>query len=122
MPNSKARLNPKSLKEFSKGCGCAVPEDETGWSCMKGCLVEWGVPSSVVLGCAIACASNLYACIACLGTAEYIVAGCTMYCVYYLAKTAEPAAPLTPKLGAAQTRSTHAAKLSLRAARSGSSR
>ena len=86
-PDEKTRL--ANLR--SKGCGCAVAQDDADGfgSCMKRCLTGYGIPASVALACGGACLSagggnpvGIGICVACLGTEEYIVAGCAMYCAW----------------------------------------
>jgi hypothetical protein len=109
----------KLAKLSSSGCGCAAPvedTDATGWSCVKGCLSTWGVPDTMIWACAASCGMGLPQCIGCLGVAEYIVAGCAMYCAWApLYSDNRPATPLRHNLRV-PTRSTQQAKLSPRAA------
>ena len=112
-------------KLSSKGCGCAVPEDEEffgGGGCFKSCLKDWGVNYATITACAAACGVSLVSCAICVGVGEWIVMGCSLSCAWapYFSKNVESAAPATPKLS--RTLSTHVAKLSLRAAHSGLSR
>ena len=80
----------KKIKAVSS-CSCAaVPEEWEAWGgCFKGCLTSWGISygSATTCGgiCAIAFTGNpvgIAVCAGCLGTAEWIVAGCAMSCAW----------------------------------------
>jgi hypothetical protein len=80
----------KKLKAVS-ACYCAAaPEEWEAWGgCFKGCLTSWGLSygSATTCGgiCAIAATGNpigIGVCAGCLGTAEWIVAGCAMSCAW----------------------------------------
>lgn len=113
-------------KLSSNGCGCALPEEAAGkgWDCFKGCLETWGVPSPMIWACVAACTAGPISCIACLGIAEYIVAGCNLWCVWppWNAKNVEPAPDVTPKSKPNQTHPVQVVKLSPRSAHSGLTR
>jgi hypothetical protein len=84
----KAGTNPK-VKKVMAGCTCALgPDDWGGTGCFSSCLASWGISfgSLVTCGgtCAIAATGNpigIVVCAACLGTAEWIVAGCALHCI-----------------------------------------
>ena len=73
----------KSITISPKTCGCIQEAGETGWgSCMKSCLIAWGVPSNMVWACTATLTLGPEAVIACLGVSEYIVLGCNQYCIW----------------------------------------
>jgi len=89
--NLSARVRTRLRGLGAKGCGCALtPEDEDAFgSCMKNCLTGWGISATTVLACGGACVSagtgnpfGIALCAGCLGTGEWIVAGCAMSCVW----------------------------------------
>ena len=112
----------KLAKLSSKGCGCAAPQDGDlagrGWECMKSCMAEFGVPTTMTAACTVACTGGVSACIACLGVAEYIVLGCAMYCAWApLITENQQGAPLRHNLDHGPTGSSQQAKLSPRTGR-----
>jgi len=87
----KARTNPKFAKALSATCGCAlVQDDEDAFgSCLKNCIAGWGVNYGSLLACGATCGAAstgnpifIALCAGCLGTAEWIVAGCALSCVW----------------------------------------
>jgi hypothetical protein len=86
-----ARLNPKSVKVLSKGCGCAVvaPQEVEGFpSCMKGCLKDVGVTPVQIIMCGAACAAaetgiGAIVCAVCVGVDVTVVITCAMGCAAY---------------------------------------
>lgn len=80
------KLSKHDLEKLTK-CGCAAPVQDGdltgGWKCVKGCLSDWGVPSTMIWACTASCGLGVPSCIACLGVTEYIVAGCAMYCAWW---------------------------------------
>ena len=75
-----------------KGCGCTLaPQDgdDAFGNCWQRCLNRSGISTTTVIACGGVCVSAgtgnpvaLGLCAACLGTGEWIVAGCAMYCVW----------------------------------------
>ena len=75
-----------------KGCGCTLaPQDgdDAFGGCWQRCLNRSGISTTTVIACGGVCVSAgtgnpvaLGLCAACLGTGEWIVAGCAMYCVW----------------------------------------
>ena len=118
----------KLAKSSAKGCGCSVPvddEDYTGLGrCFKNCMLEAGVSYATVVACAAVCGATLIGCAVCIGVGENIVMACSLACAWapLFSKNVEGATPLTPKPGPSRAHRTQVAKLSLKAARSGSSR
>lgn len=95
-----ARLNPRTPKLsrrararlanlVSRGCGC-VTQDASGLgACWRTCLSSWGVSTTTILACAGFCVGagtgnpvGIALCAACLGTGEWIVTGCALYCAW----------------------------------------
>jgi hypothetical protein len=87
----KAKTDSK-VATLLKSCGCPVsPQDAEGFfgGCFRNCLASWGISygSLITCGgvCAVAATGNPIAigvCAGCLGTAEWIVGGCAMNCVW----------------------------------------
>ena len=87
---TKARLDPKSIKVLSKGCGCTAvaPVEMTSFfDCMKGCLQDLGVSPVELIGCGAACAAaetgiGAIVCAICVGVnvtaIEFCAVGCAM--------------------------------------------
>jgi hypothetical protein len=86
-----ARLNPKSVKVLSKGCGCAAvaPQDLMGFkSCMKGCMADVGVTAVSIIMCGAACAAagtgiGAIVCAICVGVSVTVIEVCAMGCAGY---------------------------------------
>lgn len=87
----KVKANPKLAKSLCVPCSCtAVPDYADGFgSCFSGCLQAWGISYGTVLACggicAVAATGNpvgIGVCAACLGTGEWIVAGCALRCLW----------------------------------------
>ena len=118
----------KLAKSSAKGCGCGAPvddEDYTGLGrCFKNCMMDAGVSYATVVTCAGVCGATLIGCAICVGVGETIVMACSLACAWapLFSKNIEGATPLTPKPGLARVHRPQVAKLSLKAARSGSSR
>ncbi len=92
--STRVRIRLRSLA--AKGCGCALtPDDgETFGTCWQTCLRRAGISTTTVIACGGVCASAgtgnpvaIGICAGCLGTGEWIVAGCAMYCVWSRADT-----------------------------------
>lgn len=87
-PLSKKRS--KTLRHLSSKACATIQEEFGGFGgCFGGCLRSWGVNygSGTTCGaiCAVAATGNPVAigvCAGCIGTAEWIVAGCAMKCVW----------------------------------------
>jgi hypothetical protein len=87
----KAKTDPK-VATLLTACGCPVlPQDAEGLfgGCFRNCLASWGISYGSLLTCGgvcvVAATGNPIAigvCAACLGTAEWIVGGCAMNCVW----------------------------------------
>lgn len=84
-----AKQNSKTLRRLSIRSACAIQDADGFGSCFGGCLRSWGVNygSGTTCGaiCAVAATGNPVAigvCAGCLGTAEWIVGGCAMRCVW----------------------------------------
>jgi hypothetical protein len=87
----KGKAISKRAVRLPAACSCAVAPDELDGfgSCFGNCLRGWGVSygSLITCGgiCALAATGNpvgIGVCAACVGTAEWIVAGCAMNCMY----------------------------------------
>lgn len=87
----KAKGNSKAAVRLPTACSCAVaPDDADGFgSCFRGCLQSWGISYGSLTTCSglcgLAATGNPVAiagCAACLGTAEWIVMGCSLRCLY----------------------------------------
>ncbi len=96
-----ARLNPRMAKLSrrararlaslgSRGCGCSLaqPQDSFG-SCWRTCLNSWGISTTSIIACSGSCIGAgtgnpvaIAICAGCLGTGEWILAGCAGYCVW----------------------------------------
>ena len=113
------KLSKHELEKLAKlpatGCSCAAPLDEEGGRCFTNCLEDWGISSFTIIGCAAACAISPIACAACIGTAEWVVLGCAIYCNPPWLSSNKPASPSRQNLRHA-TVSSQQAKLSLRRA------
>jgi hypothetical protein len=104
-----------------KGCGClAAPQemDEFGiGGCFKDCLTRWTSVTVLVFcgGACIAAGSGnpiaIAACATCLGIEEWIVAGCSLKCVWYSTKNVAPKIP--HNFRRSQTPGENSARLSL---------
>jgi hypothetical protein len=104
-----------------KGCGClAVPQEmyEFGFGgCFKDCLIKYSNATVAALcgGACIAAGTGnpvaIGACAACIGIEEWIVAGCSLKCVWYSAKNVAPKIP--HNFRRSQTPGENSARLSL---------
>jgi hypothetical protein len=89
-PRLSRRVRAKLAKMLSTGCRCALAEDDFAFnSCLGGCLASWGVSTTTLLACGGFCVGagtgnpvGIALCAGCLGTAEWVVAGCAMYCAW----------------------------------------
>jgi hypothetical protein len=91
MISRKGKVISKRAMRLPAACSCAVAPDELDGfgSCFGNCLRGWGVSygSLITCGgiCALASTGNpigIGVCAACLGTGEWIVAGCALNCMY----------------------------------------
>jgi hypothetical protein len=91
VPTSLARKSKPARQLASKACTNAMMQDELEafGGCFGGCLRSWGLDykSGTACGsmCVLAGSGNpigIAGCAACLGTAEWIIAGCAMKCVW----------------------------------------
>ena len=89
--NRKAKGNSKATVRLPAACNCAVaPDDADGFgSCFGGCLQSWGISYGSLTTCTAICGLaatgnpvGIAGCAACLGTAEWIVMGCSLRCLY----------------------------------------
>lgn len=81
----------RSISVRTRSCACtSVPgEWEAGGGCFTGCLRSWGVNTTTGAACAGACIAAgtgnpvaIGICAGCLGTGEWIVAGCALKCTW----------------------------------------
>jgi hypothetical protein len=88
--NRKAAGNSKSAASIPVACSCSPAPNELGGfgGCFRDCLQSWGISYSSLITCGgvcgLAATGNPVAigvCAGCLGTGEWIVAGCILYCV-----------------------------------------
>jgi hypothetical protein len=104
-----------------KGCGCiAAPQDVelSGFGgCFYNCLARWANTTAIAIcggGCIAAGTGNpvgIGICAACLGIEEWIVAGCSLKCVWFSSKNIVPKMP--PNSRRSQSRNANLARLSL---------
>jgi hypothetical protein len=91
--NRKAKGNLKGAANLSASCSCAAAPDEWGFggfgTCFSGCLQSWGIGYGSLTTCSGICGLaatgnpvGIAGCAACLGTAEWIVMGCSLHCLY----------------------------------------
>jgi|GEM_PF-3361863 hypothetical protein len=92
MPRLSRRARAKFASLVSRGCGCPATADDPdalGASCWKSCVTSWGVTYSTLVACGGVCAGAatgnpvaIAVCAGCLGTGEWVLAGCAMYCAW----------------------------------------
>ena len=92
MPKLSRRVRARLANLVSRGCGCALTQDDQdalGSSCWKTCVTGWGVSYSTLVACGGVCAGAatgnpvaIAVCAGCLGTGEWILAGCALYCAW----------------------------------------
>jgi hypothetical protein len=84
-----AKIDPKSIKVLSKGCGCASATPDSlelsGFrSCMKGCLADVGIGPYALIMCGATCYFGaIPLCAICLGVSVAVVEICTLGCAGY---------------------------------------
>jgi len=87
----KAKGNSNSALRFPSVCTCtAAPDSEESFgSCFRSCLQAWGISYGSLTTCGGLCGLGstgnpvgIAGCAACLGTAEWIVMGCSLNCMY----------------------------------------
>jgi hypothetical protein len=79
---------PRQLANCS--CTCAVVQEFAGFgTCFSNCLKDWYINQATIIACAGACVGagtgnpvGITVCAACLGTGEWIVAGCAGKCFW----------------------------------------
>jgi hypothetical protein len=86
----KAKGNLKAAANLRAAGNCAVAQD--GWGgfggCFRSCLASWGVSYGSLVTCGAVCGLaatgnpiGIGVCAACVGTGEWIVAGCALNCI-----------------------------------------
>jgi len=88
MPALSRRARARLATLVSRGCGCALAqEQEVFGSCWRTCVMSWGVSYGTLSACGGACIAAstgnpiaIAVCAGCVGTAEWILAGCALYC------------------------------------------
>lgn len=90
-PTLSKRKSQTLQRLWSRANPCVViPDDLEGFSgCFAGCLRSWGLDYKSGTACGTLCVAAatgnpvaIVGCAACLGTAEWIVGGCAMKCVW----------------------------------------
>jgi hypothetical protein len=86
----KGKTSSKRALRLPAGCSCAAAPDEFGGfgSCFRSCLTSWGVSYGSLITCGAVCGLaasgnpvGIAVCAACVGTGEWIVAGCVLNCI-----------------------------------------
>jgi hypothetical protein len=86
----KTKSGSRRAVRLPAGCSCNAAPDEWGGfgGCFRSCLQGWGVSygSLITCGgvCGLAATGNpvgIAVCAACLGTGEWIIAGCALNCI-----------------------------------------
>lgn len=88
MPRLSRRARARLANLVSRGCGCALTQDQEALgSCWRSCVMSWGVSYSTIVACGGTCAGAatgnpvaIAVCAACVGTGEWVLAGCALYC------------------------------------------
>src|ERR1051325_3786485 len=90
MPKLSRRARARLANQVSRGCGCSLaqPQDSFG-SCWRTCLNSWGISTTTIVACAGVCVGAgtgnpvaIAVCAGCVGTGEWVLAGCAAYCVW----------------------------------------
>jgi hypothetical protein len=88
MPPLSRRARARLATLVSRGCGCALAQDQDVFgSCWRTCVMSWGVSYSTIVACGGSCIGAatgnpiaIAVCAACVGTSEWVLAGCALYC------------------------------------------
>ena len=83
-----ARMDPKSIKLVTRGCGCTLTAQDTelaGFgSCMKGCLADAGASYFALIMCGGSCFLGIVpACALCTGLSVTVIEVCALGCAAY---------------------------------------
>ena len=90
-PRLSRRARARLASLMSRGCGCPLTQDDQDalGSCWKTCVTSWGVSYGSLTACGAVCVgaatgnpAAIAVCAGCLGTGEWILAGCALYCAW----------------------------------------